>query len=56
MSKKDYVAIAAAFRKELNAGQNVPVENLAHRLAAIFAGGNKAFDPEKFLQACGLEG
>ena len=53
MPKKDYVAIAADIR-DLRAARGT-LDDLARRLAALFAGDNPKFDVTRFLRACGLE-
>lgn len=60
MSKKHFVAIAAAFRAELNAYAASPVacegiEQTARRLCETFAAANPRFDRGRFLAACGVE-
>ena len=56
MSRKDYVAIAAAIRAEYEAVADGPalrrvVEQTADRIADVFAADNPNFDRERFLRA-----
>jgi hypothetical protein len=59
MTRKNYNTIAAAIKAEITGV--VPkqdavdtIVNLAHRLAALMADDNPRFDPERFLNACGV--
>ena len=62
MSKKDYVAIAAAIHRSgmaLSIGRKVKAETLGNeralRLVALdLAADNPAFDKARFLAACGV--
>jgi hypothetical protein len=65
MSKKDYVAIAAALREAVDAagsdGERAGLEFAAGRIAEVcrVAGGfttngNRSFDRERFMVACGF--
>jgi hypothetical protein len=60
-SKKHYVAIAreiAELLKDLE-GSNAAIHAvalLASRVACIFKDDNPAFDRQRFLQACGVNG
>ena len=66
MSKKDYVAIAAAIHRSgmaLNIGRKAKAETLGNEralrlvagdLAATLAADNPAFDKARFLAACGV--
>lgn len=53
MSRKDYVAVAAAVAA--TGGDYATREELACRLAAVFAGENSRFDRGRFLVACGFD-
>ena len=58
MAKKDFVAIAAAFRSVLDetvglAGRGILVEAIK-RVAAVCAKSNGDFDQERFFRACGI--
>ena len=53
MSKKDYEAIAAAFRASANTPE---IDALGEDLCAYFAADNPLFDRERFLAACEGEG
>lgn len=64
MTRKDYVAIAAAVRDSLEhqaitidyrEGWNAAASSIAHRLADTLALGNERFDRERFLRACGVQ-
>lgn len=58
MSKKDYVAVAAVFAPM--AGEmgdsccEAVVEDIANKLADVFAADNPRFDRAVFLKACGV--
>lgn len=57
MTKKDYVAVAAAIRAE---GEQVgacsmTIACIAARIARVFANDNPNFDRERFLTACGVQ-
>lgn len=52
MSRKDYEAIAAAVAA--TGGDYATREEMACRLADVFAGDNPRFDRGRFLQACGF--
>jgi hypothetical protein len=59
MSRKHYVAIAAAFRAQLSpvpasAEAVACVASLALDLARVFENDNSAFDKARFLAACGV--
>jgi len=58
MSKKHFVAIAAAIYNELtsadNDDQKAGIRNTAQALANEFAEFNANFDKARFLTACGL--
>lgn len=56
MSRKDYVAIAAAIRAEYKAVSDGPalqrsVERVAERIANVLAADNPRFDRDRFLAA-----
>lgn len=56
MSKKDYVAIAATFKAEVekdNEGRQA-LYNVALQLADCFGKDNSRFDEDRFLKACGF--
>ena len=53
MSSKDYEAVAAAVAA--TGGDYATREELACRLAAVFAGENSRFDLGRFLVACGFD-
>lgn len=55
MSRKDYVAIAAALRSALAAGaEERSIAEAARRIADAMAVGNPRFDRARFLAACGV--
>lgn len=55
MSRKDYVAIAAALRSALAAGaEERSIAEAARRIADVMAAGNPRFDRARFLAACGV--
>ena len=62
MTKKDYVAIAAAIKAAINTANGfnihlrpVQVASLyAGKLADVFASDNPSFDRARFLEACGI--
>lgn len=65
MSKKDYVAIAAAIKlAKLDIASKEPIEShadmtdgaqlAAEHIADVMARGNPRFDRARFLQACGV--
>lgn len=54
MSRKDYEAIAAAIRAELDAttpGYESPLHAVAKRIADVFAADNPNFNRERFIAA-----
>lgn len=66
MTRKDYEAIAAAFKAQL--GQDATARHAAffvsrrealagvvNRLLTYFRASNEAFDAKRFIEACGLE-
>jgi hypothetical protein len=67
MTRKDYVAIAAAFklcldnRRQAQAETGMFAEQIAGFIdavnitAAVFAADNPRFDRERFLKACGVQ-
>jgi hypothetical protein len=63
MSKKHYIAIAAAIWDELHgplAMQRTPdeadgIRRMARRLTQVFWSDNPRFDRKRFLDACGIE-
>ena len=61
MTKKDYVAIAAAFQRVLTATDvreclvaRATTRTMIVSLADVFAGDNDRFDRLRFLRACGV--
>jgi len=56
MSRKDYVAIAAIFKTEIEANEDSrqPAYNLALQIADYFGKENERFDEDRFLKACGF--
>jgi hypothetical protein len=58
MSKKDYVAIAAVFRGQVETKADPKrvqmIRILAHGIADVMARDNSRFDRARFLQACGV--
>lgn len=52
MSRKDYQAVAAAVAA--TGGDYATREEMACRLAAVFASENPRFDSGRFLAACGF--
>lgn len=59
MSRKDYVAIAAAIKKftdiyDDEVSKEV-VTGVSHNIANVFSDDNPRFDRSRFLQACGVE-
>jgi hypothetical protein len=66
MSRKDYVAVAAAIRAELDSvGEKSGsdyyreaiargIKDTAQSLSSVFAAGNPRFDRQRFLAACGV--
>ncbi len=62
MSKKDYVAVAAAVKKEvdiaavlINKGHRMDaLRGVAVNMAGVFAKDNPRFDMGRFLAACGV--
>lgn len=62
MTRKDYVAIAAALRqfymddeRESIHTASGAVEYVAHNIANVMARDNPRFDRQRFLRACGIE-
>jgi hypothetical protein len=65
MSRRDYEAVAAALREQVdawpsNGGEVVEIiravlANTAEGLADAFEEDNERFDRERFLSACGVE-
>lgn len=70
MTRKDYIAIAAAIRDELNAWRREKPEDdaalcqagaltcgyIAQRIAKVMEKDNPSFDRARFLKAYGVEG
>ena len=59
MSRKDYQAAADLIREQLEANTNslkarTAIKSVALGLEAIFAADNRAFDPGRFRDACGM--
>lgn len=54
MTKKDYVAIAAALKHAGGIETPTSIRELAQRLATIFQDDNERFDRQRFLTACGV--
>lgn len=59
MTRKDYVAIAAGIRAEVEAGPNkngsTALQRVAERIAEVMAQDNPRFDRARFLKACGVQ-
>jgi hypothetical protein len=59
MSRKDYQKFADLIRSQLEANLNSPtarraIKTVALEMEAIFAADNRAFDPGRFRDACGM--
>lgn len=58
MTRKDYVAIAAAVRASLSAtpGKQAPLlaQNIVESIACVMERDSPRFDRERFLKACGV--
>ena len=58
MTRKDYVAIAAAIRKEVDAGPNknghTITQKIAENIADVMIRDNQRFDRSRFFKACGI--
>lgn len=52
MTKKDYIAIAAAMNSAFRDGDQGLLILVATHLSAVFAKDNPRFDVERFLAAC----
>lgn len=55
MSRKDYVAIADAIANANRGEHTVTREEVACRIASVFAADNPRFDRGRFLTACGFD-
>jgi hypothetical protein len=58
MSKKDYIAIAAAIKasaRPATSETDASIAELSRRLSSIFAAENPRFDHARFLAACGVQ-
>jgi hypothetical protein len=60
VSKKDFVAIAAAFRvtmdEEKDVGGRAALFAVIERIADVCAKSNELFDRKRFCRACGMSG
>jgi len=59
MSKKDYVAVAAAIKASVRPACSETAQSLRElslRLSSIFELDNPSFDRARFLTACGVAG
>jgi hypothetical protein len=58
VSRKDYVAIAAAIKEVVDSTDNINIHDHLHHvvrnLCSVFAADNPHFDRARFIVACGL--
>jgi hypothetical protein len=58
MTRKDFVAIAAVFKNQLDvtvdSDERRTLRNMAHEIADVCADTNPRFDHGRFLDACGV--
>lgn len=58
MTKKDYIALAAALKAEVDGSDNdyrtAGIEAAAKAMASVLRADNPRFDRDKFLAACGF--